>query len=262
MKIITLNAWGGIQGQVLFDWILAQKITTDIFCFQEIYDSTDLINKKGKFGENHHLKNELKNLLSEFQCFFRETIYNSNLSGKTDFDLKYGLYIFVRKNLAEFIIDEGDILVHGAKTVGSENYDFSPARNLQYLKLKINGNILNILNFHGIWIKGYGKSDHEIRTLQSQNIIKSGQTLEGEIILTGDFNLGIETKALKILEKELNLRNLIKENNIISTRSKLYQKDDKFADYALVSYNLKVQNFQVPEVEISDHLPIITEIDF
>lgn len=204
----------------------------------------------------------MKDLLPEFTAFYRETIYNSNLSGKTNFFLKYGLCIFVKNDLVKSIIDEGDVLVHGAKTSGPENYDISPARNLQYLRLKIDGKILNILNFHGIWIKGFGKLDHESRILQSQNIIKFIQTLDGKIFLTGDFNLLPTTKSLQILETELNLKNLITENKITSTRSNLYTKPDKYADYTLVSQDLEIISFEVPCCEISDHLPMITEIKF
>lgn len=76
MKIITLNAWGGIGGKVLFDWLKEQSQSTDIFCFQEIYDSiynstnSNIQNKIGKFGENHNLKQDLKDLLPEFTAFY------------------------------------------------------------------------------------------------------------------------------------------------------------------------------------------------
>jgi len=55
---------------------------------------------------------------------------------------------------------------------------------------------------------------------------------------------------------ENGFKNLITEYNIKTTRSILYRKDDKFADYVLVSPNVQVESFQVLNEIISDHLPL------
>ena len=78
-------------------------------------------------------------------------------------------------------------------------------------------------------------------------------------ILCGDFNLLPDTQSLAILETECNLVNLIKTHNIPTTRSPLYLKPEKFADYTLVSRDIEVKHFEVPNVEVSDHLPMILE---
>lgn len=62
---------------------------------------------------------------------------------------------------------------------------------------------------------------------------------------------------------EKGMINLIKEYKIPTTRNKLAvrydQIIDKFADYIIVSSGVKVLDFQVPNIEISDHLPMILE---
>jgi endonuclease/exonuclease/phosphatase family metal-dependent hydrolase len=126
---------------------------------------------------------------------------------------------------------------------------------------KKDGKVLNILNLHGVWIDKYGKKDHPARDEQSANIIKFIKNLDGEVVLTGDFNLLPDTQALKSIE-DLGLKNLITENRITCTRSNLYTKPDKYADYTLVSSGVKVKNFEVPYTEASDHLPMVTEIEF
>lgn len=73
-----------------------------------------------------------------------------------------------------------------------------------------------------------------------------------------DLNVLPETESLKILEKDL--KNLIKEYNITSTRSSLYPKENKFADYVLVSPEIKVLDFKVLPDTISDHAPFYLEI--
>ena len=83
------------------------------------------------------------------------------------------------------------------------------------------------------------------------------------MILCGDFNLRPDTQSMTILETKM--RNLIKEFGIKTTRNELYADlkvfNDYFADYVLVSPGIKVQNFQVPYVLASDHLPMILEFD-
>jgi hypothetical protein len=46
---------------------------------------------------------------------------------------------------------------------------------------------------------------------------------------------------MKMLEQDM--RNLVKEFGITGTRSELYTKPEKFADYGLVSPEVEVQGF-------------------
>ena len=82
---------------------------------------------------------------------------------------------------------------------------------------------------------------------------------KGKKILVGDFNLLPDTKSLKILEK--GMRNLIKEFKIKDTRGELYEKELRFADYALVSSDVMVLDFKVLNEKISDHLPLYLEFE-
>ena len=55
------------------------------------------------------------------------------------------------------------------------------------------------------------------------------------------------------------MKNLITENNIISTRSELYEKECKFTDYTFVSPNVIVENFEVLQDPVSDHLAMLLD---
>jgi exonuclease III len=168
----------------------------------------------------------------------------------------WGLAIFVKKSLE--INEVGDIFVfrHKDAMIGKDGTTLG--KNMQYLKTLNNGQELNLLNLHGLWT-GKGKTDTEERVSQSRRIIEFVKTLEGKIILAGDFNLLPDTESLKMIEKELNLKNLVKENNVESTRTSFYKKPDKHADYILVSSDIKVKNFQVLPEEISDHSALMLE---
>lgn len=87
---------------------------------------------------------------------------------------------------------------------------------------------------------------------------------KGGKVLCGDFNLLPQTKSIAMLEGRM--RNLIKEYNIKTTRSKLNPyhgtpTEQHFADYVFVSEDIKVLDFKVPEAEVSDHLPMILEFE-
>jgi endonuclease/exonuclease/phosphatase family metal-dependent hydrolase len=56
------------------------------------------------------------------------------------------------------------------------------------------------------------------------------------------------------------MKNLIREHNILSTRSSIYTKEDKFADYIFTDPSVHVNQFSVLKDEVSDHLPLY--IDF
>lgn len=242
LKIISLNTWGGIVKQELFKFFEDNK-DIDVFCLQEVYNG-------GKDYENNHFNNselknynllsDIKNILNDFDFYFKPHVKDH-----------YGLSIFIKKDLE--ILDEGEHFVYKHKGyLSEENLGFH-GKNIQYLKLKINNNIINILNFHGLWT-GNGKDDTEDRINQSENIVNFLKTLEGEIVLCGDFNLNPDTESIKMIEAT-GLKNLIKENNITTTRTSLYSKREvsPFADYTFVSKGVEVKSFEIMPDEVSDH---------
>jgi endonuclease/exonuclease/phosphatase family metal-dependent hydrolase len=65
--------------------------------------------------------------------------------------------------------------------------------------------------------------------------------------------------------EENGYRDLIKEYKISTTRNRLAWEmypDNKqlFSDYVFLSPGITINNFSVPDNEISDHLPMILEV--
>jgi endonuclease/exonuclease/phosphatase (EEP) superfamily protein YafD len=117
--------------------------------------------------------------------------------------------------------------------------------------------VRTVAHLHGLW-NGQGKGDSPDRLLQSDNIVHFLQSLDGPHIFCGDLNLLPDTESLKKLEAA-GMRNLIKEFGITSTRSSLYTKPLRFADYMFVSGGIKVKDFKVLPDEVSDHLALYLE---
>ncbi len=254
MKIITLNTWGGRAGkEKLLSFFKKYQQTTDIFCLQEIWSAPNkYLQAKSAAGQNlsdaclmTQGMQAISQLLSGYQAYFRPQFMDN-----------YGLMTLVKKDL--LVKKEGELFVYKHREYTPEGDVANHARNIQYITLETSTSPLTVINFHGLW-NGKGKTDSEDRLLQSKNISNFIQTLKGECILCGDFNLRPDTQSIKILE-DANLKNLIKEYKILSTRTSLYTKPEKFADYVFVTPNIKVKNFVVLPEEVSDHTALQIEI--
>lgn len=252
MKILSLNTWGGRTGKEAFLNFIKENKDSDIICLQEVHDSNwKYINEiaSGSSLENVMVDQfkDMKEVLSEHVGYFDPSLEEN-----------YGLAVFSKKNLN--ISEQGNVFVYKEKGYVPDDDIGNHARNIQYLTFNKDGKDYTVINFHGLWNPLGGKHDIEDRITQSQNIVHFMSKLSGEIILIGDFNLNPDTQSLKMLE-DFGLRNLIKEYNITSTRSELYTKPGKYADYCLVTEGVEVKDFKVIETNISDHLPLILEIE-
>lgn len=250
MKLISLNLWGGRVHAELTVFLKEYSQTTDIFCFQEMYHQAD-----GKFsnakwaddGINPQLFDYIKSLLPGHNGIFYP-----------HFEDFWGLAIFVKKDIP--ILEEGEQFVHHASSKEEEQTG-ATSKNLQYISIEFNHKKVNIVNFHGLYGgRGFGKGDSESRIKQSKNIVIFLESLSGEIVLCGDFNLKPNTESLKMIENA-GLINLIKEAGVTSTRTSFYKKDEKFADYTLVTDGISVKKFKVLPDEISDHNAMLLEFD-
>ncbi len=254
MKVISLNTWGGRAGKdKLLDFFNTYR-DVDVFCLQEIWSAPF------KYLEGHsvgginieHSKimvygmQEISTLLDNHNAYFRPHYLDD-----------YGLMILVKKNID--VISEGDVFVYKEKGYMPEGDSGNHARNVQFVTICQNKSRYTILNFHGLW-NGKGKGDSADRLNQSNRIIQFLKTISDPVVLCGDFNLLPDTQSLKMLE-EFGLRNLIKEKGVISTRSSFYAKPEKFADYALVSKEIKINDFKVLTDEVSDHLPLMFDFN-
>ncbi|MBI2020337.1 endonuclease/exonuclease/phosphatase family protein [Candidatus Daviesbacteria bacterium] len=260
MKLISLNTWGGKVFEPLIEFIQSQADDTDIFCLQEIYDTNSNV-KQYKNIIRANLLDELKNILKDFQVFYFPTLFGfDDEAKKVNFDLSYGIAIFLKNHIK--IADYKNYFIYKPKSLYFLKKDFSNlATPLHHVQISINGKNFHIFNFHG---SAYppDKLDSDNRLREAKRVWSILNRTMGAKILVGDFNLLPNTYLIKTLEKDF--RNLIKEFNIKRTRSNLspyFKSSDfqKFADYTFVSKGIEVKNFQVPNIQISDHLPIILE---
>lgn len=243
MKVISLNIWGGTCGKELLDFFDKNK-DVDIFLLQEVlHNATEKTIARDSARAN--IFNEIKETLPNHSCIFAPA--------ESD---EWGLAICFKKELP--VVEHGDVFVYREKNAleGRDRKTFG--KNMQYIKISIADTTVNILNFHGLW-NGQGKNDTEDRISQSNKIVDFITDLEGRIVLMGDFNLKPETESLKMIEQKLHLNNLISKYQITSTRTSFYEKEEKYADYTLVSSDIDVIDFRILPDEVSDHSAMLLE---
>jgi endonuclease/exonuclease/phosphatase family metal-dependent hydrolase len=252
IKIISLNAWCGRAGSILYDFFENNK-DIDIFCLQEVdldgskFDA-DVIGNNTSPGDPS-LFTSIQNIIPQHHGYF------SPCFGRWCCNA-----IFVKESLYENVVAYGDLIVTD-KQQKYASYKTWLRRTIQWSDLDLKDKKYTIINFHGLWEKGKGKNDSPDRIEQSQNIINFLYTKKDrKIILVGDFNLNPDTKSIALFE-DFGLRNLINEYYIPSTRTQLYTKDSSFADYAFTSPEIKIKKFKVLPDVVSDHTPLYLEIE-
>lgn len=247
MKLITLNTWGGKIYQPLLKFLNKNK-DIDIFCFQEIFHNLDEKTSTADLAASNDvcrkLFDNIKEILWEHEGYF------CPIHG-----ISYGLSVFVKKTIK--VAEVGDILLYKNKNF-DPNDDFSDHdRKLQWLKIIHDDKDAIIMNVHGHWT-GKSKEDNPARLHQSKEITNLLEKFKGfPRILCGDFNLRPDTESIRMLEK--GMTNLVIKNGITSTRTSLYSKSEKFADYIFTSPEVGVIDFKILPDVVSDHTPLLLE---
>lgn len=255
MKLICLNLWGGTLLNEVLNFIKNNSGNTDIFCFQEAYKSLE--NKRTPSNYQSNLIQKLSEILPDYNYHFSPQFHGRDFHFSVDYEISQGVATFWKNSLKP--IDKGEIFIYGEENKFSEvpgKNQIIPSRNMQFVEFEK----FIVTNLHGYWAP-LPKFDTPQRIKQSEVILDFFKKYNKPVILAGDFNLGINTRSVLMIE-ESGFRNLIKKSKVPTTRSSLYdikwRANDKFADY-IFTKELNVISFEVMTVKVSDHLPLKLE---
>ena len=238
IKFICLNLWlGGFLYDAILDFLSKEK--PDVIAMQEVFNSSLKV-----------LKAELGYKYASFAPAFLE---------KTkDWQVEWGNAVLSKFPIITTKTTFYDI-PYGKNYVPKIKSASRTPRNLQQAVLKADNLKLNIFNTQGIW--GTDGRDNKRR-------LKMGQTIVNEIrgkknvILAGDFNLSPDTKTVAKIEKHL--KNVFK--NELTTTFNMKRKTKPgyaraVADMIFVSKEIKVIEHYCPKVDVSDHLPLVCQLE-
>jgi hypothetical protein len=268
MRLITLNAFGGKRYAPLVEFVHTEAPTTDIFCFQEMFRSGSTMPESR--GIRTHLFEEFSALLSDFNGFFAAEQDGFDFEGRVDFDVSIGQATFIRKSIP--VASAEEFFIYRKRNEAEDNKTV-PA-NMFCTRIMQGSREFSIINLHGVAHPPkelteietiphfYGHRDTPDRLAQSEKILQFLEKEQGAKILCGDFNLRPDTQSFAMLTRDM--RDLVAEFQIARTRSRLskhFGKEDfdPIVDYVLVSPDVRVTRLEAPDVEISDHLPLVLE---
>ena len=256
MKLISLNIWDARVFDPIMNFFEANQ-DIDIFCLQEVFNG----DQEGFFRKDRRINgfSEISKRLSNHQGFYINTENLDDIPSQ-GFSIPYGVAIFVKKTIKILSHHHNVVFDGGGGDFSNENPK-THKRVIQTVCISVNNKPLAISNVHGLW-NGQGKTDTPQRIKQSKNIKAHIQAFNHPVILAGDFNLLPDTESLAIVSE--GMRNLIKEYNITSTRTKLYSKHEKpvlFADYIFTSPDIIINDFKVMPDVVSDHSPLLCSFD-
>lgn len=231
VKIFSLNAWHGTRAAELREFLAAHRDELDVFCFQEANgDAIEQI----------------------FAEIFPESEFATATSLKTiENQSDYCVRAFAKKPIS--LESSAKILDDGDAETGCG----------LLLELKtLSGAKISVATVHGVPFPGH-KLDTTGRIRQTEQVISRMSGAKNAVIC-GDFNLLPAAESVKLFAKN-GFRNMIADYGVKTTRNRLAWADypgreQLFADYAFVR-GAEVRDFSVPRDEISDHQPLVVDIE-
>ena len=227
MKIEFLNAWQGKLIEPIARHLEQQQSGIDVFCFQEASD-------------------QLQRVCEEVFPDYTKVTAKKRVSGDLYFQQATYIHPAIELQDTSTILGKGEVGGFGLAVTLKSNTE-TP---------------VHILNLHGVSEPG-DKLDSLERVQQSQVIIDFFRQKRGPRVIGGDFNMLPDARSMLMFGEE-GYQDLIKDFGVRTTRNRLArerypERKQDFADYVFVR-DIDVVDFSVPQIEISDHLPMIVDV--
>ncbi len=254
LKVFQLNLYKGKWLEKAAEFLKAEN--PDIITLQEV-----TTNKLNYFDDqNVSLFDELKIRLG-IEGVYDCTMQFKNLPGSC-----FGNAVF-----SKFKIKSSSVV--SMKDGGEFYYDFEKhgdfgkdrpfvPRHLIDATLEVDDSYMHVISVHGAWTAP--PSDNE-ETLRQAGVIANHLRSLGDepFIMGGDMNMPQNTKVIGKISKVC--KNLMEGSGIKQTLNPRlhYLKSKELAvDYIFTSRHFDLKNIEVLQVDISDHLPVVAQLEF
>jgi endonuclease/exonuclease/phosphatase family metal-dependent hydrolase len=250
IKAVSVNLWlGGILLEGIVDFLTQQD--ADIVLLQEVYDGTD-----SELPEQYRSIEALqKRLTYSYVDFVADFLDFDRTNGKA----RRGNAIF-----SKFPITERDAVFFNSPY--SETYHDVPGnyhncpRDLQHVTVSTPEGSLHVFNIQGAWDLD-GDNYGPLRKQMSDAIIKA-VTGKAHVVLGGDTNARPTNQAIRRLDKYLvNVYGNERQTSFNMRRKENPGYATSVVDMFLVSRDVQVLSHECPDIDISDHLPLIMTIN-
>lgn len=248
IKFIQLNIW---RGELLGNAIeFLKQENPDIINSQEVYDGKD-----HSLPPSHRNFEFLKETFPEYHAVFGAQFCDiTKLGNINEGNAIYSKFPILSSKISFFDIPFKTFDNH-AKTSFEDN-----PQSIFHAELSLGEQKkANVFNVHGIW--GRDGEDNARRFNMVKTILEKVGDKEN-VILSGDFNMSPDTDAIGNIEKKLTS---VFGTTLKTTFNMKHKKNPGYAtavsDMMFVSSNIKILEKKCPEVDVSDHLPLIVELE-
>lgn len=251
IKFITLNI---LHGGVMFDKIIAflRQENPDVLFLQEVYNGS---NKE--YSPEYRTLQAIQDDLPEYNYRVFYPNFKDTVPGVGSIDS--GSAIISRMPL----MNSGQIFFYGKyreildeRNLGDWSKD--PCSMISS-EVSFGNEVFFLCNVHGIW--GLDGGDSAARLKMSDTVVSHIRGHKN-VILAGDFNLRPDTETIGTIENHLT--NVFK-GELTSTFNMRHKTNPGYAtavvDMLFVSPHIKVINHYCPQVDISDHLPLVAILE-
>lgn len=270
MRIALLNAWGGR----LHDRVLAflPDLDPDVLCLEEVVHTpnapADVMDYRDPevgtvLPQRARMFEEVAAALPDHRATFCPAARGDLWHGDEAHPSEWGLATFVHRDLA--VIGQVQDFAHGE--FGAHGYGEHPrSRSVHVTRLYDYeaDHPITVAHLHGLRDL-VGKGDTPARATQAQRLADLIEVVHrpGErLVVCGDLNVRPDSETLPILSNRLELTELVTACGFEGTRTSLYTKPERFADYVFVNDVVRVASFDVlTEPEVSDHATLVLEAD-
>lgn len=241
--------WGGELMPAIIDFLSREQ--ADIVLLQEVHD-----------GHAKHLSEQRRSM-----DVLREKLNYpyENYAHAADYQTREGIVPSGNAVLSRFPIvnSQKHFLVEALQAVYDDddpkNWPILP-RILQQVELDAEGVTLNVFNIHCVWdLDGDNYSPQ--RQKMAEDVKRYVKGLD-HVILAGDTNAKASNQAMKDIETVLTS---VFKDELKTTFNMKRKNEVGYAsapvDLMFVSSDIKVLSKALPQVDISDHLPIVAELD-
>lgn len=264
MRVLSLNAWGGAVFSELAQWL--PTVEADVICLQEVTRTaslagwTEFRDAERTLPQRASLFEDVSKLLPRHSAYF----VASDAGPVTDPDgnehlQDFGIATFVGDRLT--VLAEESSFVHGSFVEHQAWAIAERPRAIHGVRVRdgATGQNATIAHLHGLRDPA-GKGDTPARTKQALAIASFLESLRqpNDIgVVCGDLNLLPASETFSILAG-IGLIDLVGTD---STRTSLYPKPSRHANYLMVSDPKVVKRFEVVRTpEVSDHCPLLVVI--
>lgn len=251
LKIVQVNIYAGKYLEDLVDFLKGEN--PDFVTTQEV--TTNGFNLSG------NLKSDL---FEVFQANLNmHGVFNGDLKLKGDESSVFGNAVFSKYK----IVSKNVVTLKEYRPVSLEELEGIKgnvreliSRHLLDATVVINESRFHIMSIHGAWT---APPQDTVETLRQAKVVADYlKTIKGPFILGGDFNNIPESRTIGIIN-EVAVNLMINSGVGQTTHPKIHKIVPRgySVDYIFVSEHFKLKKIEVPDVTVSDHLPVVAELE-